>query len=199
MPGVSKTLVQWSTQQDLHWEYKDVIQMGQMWPHGPEWGKVWECDWRGGFNRKQSYKGQLQVLGYLTSQQELWDRCTEVHHSHALTTGDRCLEASWMVEIRFKSSIGLLIQSLEPRCNNKLATGGDRCHRCQDTKTVYSALRSPSKVNHSDAKWEMKWGRARMSVIATIQDGTWTIHQYIRKMNSRDELLIAQTEREIFL
>lgn len=38
-----------------------------------------------------------------------------------------------------------------------------------------------------------------MSVIATIQDGTWTIHEYIRKMNSRDELLIAQTEREIFL
>lgn len=161
--------------------------------------EVWECDWRGGFNRKQSYTGQLQVLGYLTNQQELWDRCTEVHHSHALTTGGRCLEDSWMVEIRFKSSIGLLIQSLEPRCNNKLATGGDRCHRCQDPKTVYSALRSPSKVNHSDAKWEMKWGRARMSVIATIQDGTWTIHEYIRKMNSWDELLIAQTEREIFL
>lgn len=37
-----------------------------------------------------------------------------------------------------------------------------------------------------------------MSVIATIQDGTWSILEYIGKMNPRDDLLIAQTEREIF-
>lgn len=34
-----------------------------------------------------------------------------------------------------------------------------------------------------------------MSVIATIQNGTRSILEYISKMNPRDELLIAQTER----
>lgn len=56
-----------STHEDIRMSFR-WDKCGPIGQNGAKCGNV--TQWVG-FNRKQSYKGQLQVLGYLTSQQEL--------------------------------------------------------------------------------------------------------------------------------
>lgn len=73
-------------------------------------------------------------------------------------------------------------QSSESQAESKLATGGDRCHWCQNTKILHNTWRSPPGVQQA-----MERGRVRAGECQSNDPGGNTEHPRIHK--EWDELL----------